>query len=762
MAVTVDIPGIGEVKADNAASESTLREILRALGGRSGAQPSQAGGGAGGGAVGAASGKAAKNVTNLGKASSEGASAIKSMAKAAGSIVGGVFNQLLSAATGTIGAVTGVGVEMMKGADSIHSFTKNVPILGQFTGIIENQVQVFKDLSAVGAGFSNDMFELTRVAGEAGLSQQTFAETVANNTEGLRLFGSSVQDGSRRFARLSKEFRTSDMGMQLRAMGFTTQELNENLINYNEFLQGTGRNRLMTDKQLAEQSAKYALELDKIAKLSGKSRKELEAEMRQKNTDIRRQVALMQMSDDQQIKFGANLELAGSKSKEFEAALLDMADGVANDPVTQQLMANSPTFRKFAEDVENMKPEEFNNFMKNVGTEMQNLAMKFKDGGVDAAMNSTLGDALRIGGQIVLTQETTAGAMDKEQTARDNFTATITQSTETLEMASSKLQNAFLSPEGPFKEITDAISGLIPSYETAQTQMDAVADTITDSMNAAWDWLKTDGKEMMENAINYFKTDLLPKITEFVEKLGPIIQDMVAFGKKFLQDPAGTFNDVILPALKDFATNTFLAIGGAVALYFGGAKIAGLLALGFAALLGAGPLGIAALVGGGIAAALGALFAVDKLLDLGIFDAVGKAWDDAVEGIKSAFTGIIDWFKGLMDFDFKGFFKGMIPDWVPFFGDDDEEEMPKTNDKKDGSSWTEKFKNLFNDDDDAEEPKTEPKTSPKSRRRTSYEGSNTEGNTDLAMLNTNMRELIDLQKKNNRLVGANSGNLMTS
>ena len=35
MAVTVDIPGIGEVKADNAASESTLREILRALGGRS-------------------------------------------------------------------------------------------------------------------------------------------------------------------------------------------------------------------------------------------------------------------------------------------------------------------------------------------------------------------------------------------------------------------------------------------------------------------------------------------------------------------------------------------------------------------------------------------------------------------------------------------------------------------------------------------------------------------------------------------------------
>ena len=32
--VTVDIPGIGEVEAKNAASEATLKDILRALGGR--------------------------------------------------------------------------------------------------------------------------------------------------------------------------------------------------------------------------------------------------------------------------------------------------------------------------------------------------------------------------------------------------------------------------------------------------------------------------------------------------------------------------------------------------------------------------------------------------------------------------------------------------------------------------------------------------------------------------------------------------------
>ena len=45
--VTVEIPGIGEVEAKNAASEQTLKEILKAVGGRR--IGAGAGGSAGGG-----------------------------------------------------------------------------------------------------------------------------------------------------------------------------------------------------------------------------------------------------------------------------------------------------------------------------------------------------------------------------------------------------------------------------------------------------------------------------------------------------------------------------------------------------------------------------------------------------------------------------------------------------------------------------------------------------------------------------------------
>ena len=103
--------------------------------------------------------------------------------------------------------------------------------------------------------------------------------------------------------------------------------------------------------------------------------------------------------------------------------------------------------------------------------------------------------------------------------------------------------------------------------------------------------------------------------------------------------------------------------------------------------------------------------------------------------------------------------------WIYFkiiFGDDDDDSAPAGPKGDDGGSFTDKIKNWWNDDD---EEQSSPKDSSKEQkvgRKSRYEGSNTEGNTDLALLNSNMRELIELQKKNNRLVGAQSGNLMTS
>ena len=93
------------------------------------------------------------------------------------------------------------------------------------TGLLDGQINSFRQLTQTGASFGNSMFEITRIAGEAAIPQQQFIELVSQQGEGLRIFGNSVGDGARRFASLSKELRQSPLGTRLREIGFTSKNL---------------------------------------------------------------------------------------------------------------------------------------------------------------------------------------------------------------------------------------------------------------------------------------------------------------------------------------------------------------------------------------------------------------------------------------------------------------------------------------------------------------------------------------------------------
>ena len=764
MAVRIDIPGIGEVEAQNAASEQTLRDILKALGGRTGAIDGKSGGGGGIDTT-----KANKGLDQVGKTSKQSAGSIKKLGSAAASAAGGLINGLVAAVSGAVGAVTGMATGLLEGKNSIHEFTKNVPGLGFVTGIIENQMSMFKELSSVGAGFGNNMFEITQVAGESAMSMQTLAKTIASNSEGLRMFGGNVQDGTRRFGRLSKELRTSDMGRQLFGMGLTTEELNENLISYNELLVSTGRDRYMTDSQIAAGTAKYSMELDKISKLTGKSRKQIEEEQRAKNTDIRRQVAMSRMSGDELIQFRNNLSLANKMSPEFEAALVDMADGIANDPVTRQLMANSPTFERFAKDIENMSPERMNNFVKEVGDELGGLAKKFEMGGVDAALSAggSFGSLLQMGGQLAMAVESTEGSVKKQQTETDKLTTAVGNSVTTLEALSGASQ-ALVTSTTAFKEAADSIADLIPDYNTAVDLFEANKGTIETAMNDAWDWMKTDGKQILLDVGDQF-TKLWPKMVEFGNYLvDDILPKVKKFAEEFMADPAGFFKD-LGDTLKTWGIAAVAALGTGIVAWFAGA--AGLKALG-AALVGlATTVGSAliTMVGAALAAsaaalatALGAVLTAVGGAVLSIPAAIGAAILAAVVAIDFAFfegsltktvtTAISDMWTYLKDW-----FKNSVFNPFNWFGGDDESnpgEMKDGTKKKEDKWW-----NPFDGGDEAEVEEQSSVTPIKPKEPPGTKANN-EGSTELAMLNTNMLQLIELTKKNTTAVRALNGNIM--
>ena len=495
--VKIDIPGLGEITANNAASESTLKEIAKLLAGKGVPQSSTDNGDK-------------KNTESKKKntaATKESTGAVKAFGGALTGVIGGALNGLLAGIGAVVGTLPGLAKELAFGGQQLTDFAQHLPIpgLASLTNVLDQQAGTFRELSNIGAGFGNNMFELTKIAGEAAIPQKDFAALIAENTVGMRIFGGTVQDGAKRFAGLSKELRQSPIGQRMMELGFTSQDLNENFLSYSEMMQVSGRRSNMTNKQLIDGSLKYSSELDKISRLTGKSRKDLEAEMKSKNLDIRRQMAINKHGEE----FGLRLQQLSATSPQLEAALLDMADGVANDPLTQQLMANNETFRTQAQNVQNMTAEQAAQFAVNVGKDGMKFAKTLGDAGTQAALaaGGSAAEYLQMTGQLQTAQTTQAGATDKETGARDALTAKLMTFAETVATIQGKIQAAFVD-SGIFKKASDMIADFIPSGEEAKTMFDKLSkefsDNVLPSITKTWEWLKGDGLTMMKNGVTKF------------------------------------------------------------------------------------------------------------------------------------------------------------------------------------------------------------------------------------------------------------------
>lgn len=275
--VTIDIPGIGNIEAKNAATESTLKELVNAITN-----------------LNKTVGKtAAKSATGTGTGTGTGGSSMTAPAKAAISFAGKLGSAAKAVtvfAGATVGAVKAVGefagaLSAMIGdianvEDSLRSAANEIPLLGSFfapiAGAIEKSVGAYQKATASGATFGNSVNGMAQAASAAGMTLDKFANLIATNGESMRLLGGSTEDGAKRFAQLSKNLRTSGFMTDLNNLGFTTEEVNQGMANYVKYLGQTGKIGNKTNAELAAGSAKYLKEMDLLAKVTGETRKEQE------------------------------------------------------------------------------------------------------------------------------------------------------------------------------------------------------------------------------------------------------------------------------------------------------------------------------------------------------------------------------------------------------------------------------------------------------------------------------------------------------
>jgi hypothetical protein len=266
--VFIDIPGVGNVEAKNAATEATLKEILKVM---QGVQRNTKGKGGSGNA--GSDNDAPQQTSGLAKAAGLAGKGLGTLAKTAGTVIGG-FDTLSKVTTGIIQSFANVGDSV----ESAASMFKGIPIVGSmFTAVAGAATKVTKaytESSAAGATFGGSMQNFSRAASTAGMTMDNFSRMIAQNGEALTAFGSTTESGANRFATVSKELRATSGGLY--ALGYNTEEINQGLANYGKTIKMQGRQSTMTNAELVAGSKKYLQEMDLLAKVTGESRKQQE------------------------------------------------------------------------------------------------------------------------------------------------------------------------------------------------------------------------------------------------------------------------------------------------------------------------------------------------------------------------------------------------------------------------------------------------------------------------------------------------------
>jgi hypothetical protein len=306
--VMIDIPGVGNVEAKNAATESTLRELVNIMkgfkGGGSGSGGSGSGGGGsgGGGAGGGAAGKGGGAASQLFNAASKSASGgmnilggatkgliggMKGLTSGVGMVASGAslvwkgFNSIAMSAVGLVNELANVGDSLTAAAASL----KHIPIvggllagvLGAVAAAAEATTGAFQQASQSGASFGGSVGEFASASSKAGMTMKDFAGVIQNNRDAMLAFGNTSESGAKNFANVSKSLRSSSS--DLYALGFSTKDINEGLGKYGSLLRAQGLQGTKTNAELAQGAKSYMKELDLLAKATGQSRAEVEGRM---------------------------------------------------------------------------------------------------------------------------------------------------------------------------------------------------------------------------------------------------------------------------------------------------------------------------------------------------------------------------------------------------------------------------------------------------------------------------------------------------
>ena len=154
----------------------------------------------------------------------------------------------------------------------------------------------FNELSTVGAAGAEGMdgvFTMLQTMGMSVAEIEEFNKLIVSSGGKLALMGTTAAEGAKEFSAVAGGLYKSDLGRQLEMLGINAGEQREAALAYMNIQARTGQMQLKSTRQLIEESAKFAKELDLAAQLTGQTRKEQQAAREAAMAETRFRAALI-------------------------------------------------------------------------------------------------------------------------------------------------------------------------------------------------------------------------------------------------------------------------------------------------------------------------------------------------------------------------------------------------------------------------------------------------------------------------------------
>lgn len=328
--VIINIPGIGDVVAENAATEATLRDILAAI--------NSNGGATGGG------GTTSTN-RRTGESDSAEKNRIDKIKKFAESV-----DKLGVKVVNSIDTFTRLNGNVTSAAGAVGDLAKTIPMFGKtleaaFNSVAAAQTNLigsFQQASTSGASFAGSLNVFVANASAASMTLQEYGQFVASNGEAMRALGGNTEEGARRFGVLSKALR--DSSSDLYSLGFSTKDLNDGLAKYAAGQQYLGTLGKKSNADLITGTKAYLKELDILAKITGQTKDQKADELNKLNVDVQFRAFVDSLGERGEIAGSALSSVLGSVGPTMNGFIKDMV--TAGVPTTEQ---NATMFHAFSQ-----------------------------------------------------------------------------------------------------------------------------------------------------------------------------------------------------------------------------------------------------------------------------------------------------------------------------------------------------------------------------------------------------------------------------